>query len=60
MTICPTEPTLLGWGHAGIVYQISSQIVVKRRALHDKGDAFSHENRIFDLSEKNPQCPSLV
>ncbi len=59
MTI-PAKPTLLGWGHVGIVYQISSQIVVKRRALNDDEGAFSHENRIFDLLERNPQCPSLV
>ena len=57
--IHPT-PTLRGWGHVGIVYDLTDHIVVKRRSLHDEEEAFLNEIRIFDMLESRPQCPNLV
>lgn len=52
---------LIGWGHSGIVYEISKQLVVKRRVMHDDEGAFVNENRIFDLLEDSSHyCPSLI
>lgn len=47
-------PTLRGWGHVGIVYDLTDHIVVKRRSLHDEEEAFLNEIRIFDMLESRP------
>ncbi len=54
-----SEPKLLSFGAAGIVYQVTNDIAVKR-AFADDDEGIQNEYCIYDMLDKMPCCPNLV
>lgn len=53
------EPRLLSFGSAGLVYQVTDDIAVKR-AFADDNEGIHNEYRIYDVLDSMPYCPNLV